>query len=150
MLIWPVEVELWTKMLLWQMDKATEIILPLKVPIIPQLIYHHSCRKRKPSVRISVYSLLWFPCVCLKRPWVWFLTHSAGPITTQRRVLNQSRRTGSLSMNSVRLLYMADGGTIEGKKTPLSTAVPSLIKCKTEHLKEVKAWMQTEPWRVLT
>lgn len=68
-------------------------------------------------------------------PRVQFLTNCAGLITTQRRVLNQSRkRTASLRVNSVKLLYMADGGTTE--QTPLSTAVPSLIKCKKEHLKE--------------
>lgn len=43
-------------------------------------------------------------------------------------------------MNSVKLLYMADGETTE--KTPLPTAVPSLIECKKESLKE-------EPHRVI-
>lgn len=52
-------------------------------------------------------------------PLVQFPTNCAGLITTQRRVLNQNRkRTGSLRANSVKLLYMADGGTM-GKKTPL-------------------------------
>lgn len=34
----------------------------------------------------------------------------------------------------MKLLYMADGETTE--KTPLPTAVPSLIECKKESLKE--------------